>query len=443
MPSLNLPWLLLAATTLPEARAWTTLSQAWHGAQIGSIQIQTGPNNATDPNRAGHIANMLNYIWHEPPDISSTQGLGSGLSWAFDPEICSSSKSDLLGRFDESLFGVGLVTCESLKAAMHRAFASWAANSPRINFFDVTAKCAAWHDEANAGAAIPTTFNQCPYAEIWVTWMDVRTGAASTNNEVVSLNRRVRHLEATIPADRMVEAGVSIIESRGGVQAANEAAGAGTAALANPYPSYTSAFRFTNGNINHGDVYATTRATISFNPALCWYLDSTFCSSFHTVKATMGADAANALFSALVFSCFALGAFIFFLHFLQIAQRVLSEGFVGAAHPWKNRQTRKRFMMAVMAALKQQPMWLWGLKLTLLVCPITFYAQVLLPCFNCYDFEAAATHEIGHVLGLSHPDTDFEASLCGSSYCTQPGVNSYNVMLAAGRTWNSTTCGQP
>ena len=121
MPSLNLPWLLLAATTLPEVRAWTTLSQAWHGAQIGSIQIQTGPNNATDPNRAGHIANMLNYIWHEPPDISSTQGLGSGLSWAFDPEICSSSKSDLLGRFDESLFGVGLVTCESLKAAMHRA----------------------------------------------------------------------------------------------------------------------------------------------------------------------------------------------------------------------------------------------------------------------------------------------------------------------------------
>ena len=93
----------------------------------------------------------------------------------------------------------------------------------------------------------------------------------------------------------MVEAGVSIIEPWWGA-GRERGAGAESAALANPYPSYTSAFRFTNGNINHGDVYATTRATISFNPR------SAGTSTRPSARAPYGqgydgADAANALFS--------------------------------------------------------------------------------------------------------------------------------------------------
>ena len=32
-----------------------------------------------------------------------------------------------------------------------------------------------------------------------------------------------------------------------------------------------------------------------------------------------------------------------------------------------------------------------------------FYDRIFMPCFECYDFEAAVAHETGHVLGFGHP----------------------------------------
>ena len=47
-----------------------------------------------------------------------------------------------------------------------------------------------------------------------------------------------------------------------------------------------------------------------------------------------------------------------------------------------------------------------------------FYVHFFLPCWQCYDFEAAIAHEIGHVLGFGHPDTAPHENLEQSSNLT-------------------------
>lgn len=39
-----------------------------------------------------------------------------------------------------------------------------------------------------------------------------------------------------------------------------------------------------------------------------------------------------------------------------------------------------------------------------IISPPIFWYKMFLPCIECYDFEATAAHELGHVLGFSHPD---------------------------------------
>ena len=45
---------------------------------------------------------------------------------------------------------------------------------------------------------------------------------------------------------------------------------------------------------------------MSFNPNLCWYMDSTFCSNFHKAKAVLGQLTARILFVTIAFVLFTI-----------------------------------------------------------------------------------------------------------------------------------------
>jgi hypothetical protein len=89
-------------------------------------------------------------------------------------------------------------------------------------------------------------------------------------------------------------------------------------------------------------------------------------------------------------------------------------------------------------------LWLGGWLQVTCVCgfPVMLYA-IVLPCWECADFEAAILHEAGHFLGLSHPDyvpNNLVADV--STYNPAPNPsNTYQEELANGvRLYESGSC---
>jgi hypothetical protein len=294
-----------------------------------------------------------------------------------------------------------------LKAAMNRGFSSWAANSPRISFTDVTDEC----------EKLGRLNEDCPLAELWVTAI----GASSASNSGSSTGRR-RLLGAN---DNLT---LTFTEALGTAST--------SAALATPTAQYQENFMYTNGvKPASGRVIETYGAVISFNPSLCWYLDSTFCARFHSLKTLTDKLNPNELLwvgRGILAAIFGLAFLVMFCQICAICRARTDR-----------KKGKHSKLAAVLDAIHRRSMIGIALRLVLLVAPPAFYWQIFLPCWECYDFEAAATHEVGHVLGLSHPDA-VETALCTEQQCGDaPGQNVYTSVLSQGGRLNATTCMSP
>ena len=195
------------------------------------------------------------YTWQMPQEVNSSAGLGGGIAYAVHPTFCER----IMGRFQEqnSVFDpFEFVSCRYLKAALNRAFSQWAANHPHIHFVDKTAECDAKNATWNAA------FTSCAGVEVMI---DV---TAEQSLETNGTNEAAAHIEYT---------------------------------SAQGYPRAPS-------GLTHGYTAITDFARIKFSSKPCWYLDTTFCASFHAAEVGGGSETVLTAGKAVVGVLWAIAA---------------------------------------------------------------------------------------------------------------------------------------
>ena len=196
---------LLALTAIPVADGWVTISQSYWGAQISDIKDQMGPTTRTTV----EPVLRLGYLWSEPTEQGTPEGLGDGITWAFDESLCD----NILQAFSEQPFlGIEFVSCSDIQAAVHRGFAAWSDNSAKLTFLDVTEEC----------RRIGQLNINCPLAEIFITWLPP---PPETTTSTATGSARQLVAEDSLPSSEAMSSGGQ------------------TAALARSFPSYSNSFR--------------------------------------------------------------------------------------------------------------------------------------------------------------------------------------------------------
>ena len=204
--------------------------------------------------------------WSLPPQATSDDGLGGGITFALHREFCSR----LIDLFPEHqgearLFGDFFLSCTDLRNTVKRAMDTWAINHKNINFKDVTEDC----------EDVEST-DECPAAELFIVPQDLVSSKEGDLAAWVNHNLGSDSLDRApwttagfqLPLDRF-----DIYEKPGGL-------GVRRAKM-------------------------TIRAPLSRDD-FCWYLDSSFCYYFHRWEQGWDVVLTGRIICAVIFG----GAFI-------------------------------------------------------------------------------------------------------------------------------------
>eukprot|EP00164_Ancoracysta_twista_P007824 GFYU01011187.1.p1 GENE.GFYU01011187.1~~GFYU01011187.1.p1 ORF type:complete len:793 (-),score=270.96 GFYU01011187.1:323-2701(-) len=280
---------------------------------------------------------------NDAPD--SKTGLQGGLDYAISQRFC-----------DQMIptFRLEIVECDEIKAAIASAFTTWSANHKLFKFSDKS--------------------NQCKAERLY-----------AADNQPVCDNLPVEITVDVFEPDYNYKR-VGDVGFNGGnwvaITVYTLMQGAGNVGSQPPVR--------TDGVITTGASLAQTN--ILFNTTTCWYLDQDFCAGMFSLYG--GSDDSKLIATQAVVFVIWIVCLLPFIYWLF--------RFIVAYHKEdKIRQYGKtmRFLNSWYAQFVS--LWLG----VVIMCPV-FYYHVFQPCAECNHFESTMAHEIGHAMGLDHPDDD-------------------------------------
>ncbi|KAG8466001.1 hypothetical protein KFE25_005571 [Diacronema lutheri] len=275
-------------------------------------------------------------MWPSPEDPLDDAGLGGGITYTIAPDFCT----QLLGQFqedDSADFSVfDFVTCADVNDAIARAMATWSANHPYINFYNVTDECAA------EGRTVT-----CTLAELYI-------GAKS-------------------PDVGDEEVAAFVLHNPDDVRTYST--------------QWKTGVRAPSGEVIGND-WQIKFATLTFHNHICWYLDNTFCAQFRLLNESIDA---TLLMQFIVWGVWSVSFLTLFMRVAQIFFYVFRFGY-------------KVGLRRAVQAQARDMLYTYVLVFFLISPPIIWF-KIFIPCLTCYDFEATAAHELGHVLGFTHTDS--------------------------------------
>ena len=371
--------LLVVLGSLPHAASWTTISQSRYGAQLEHIK---NLYDNTWEHGAMPAQQTLGFLWTVPNDPTSHEGLGAGITWAWDPNLCTR----ILSRFTEDFFFIPSINCDNLKAAMTRGFASWSDNSVYVSFTDVTEEC----------AKIGQLNENCPLAEIWITTIE-GTGDASGAGATQGLTENSRQLQDST-TDSLVNDTlyIKLQENLGGATTSPRSPSQNLVVVGLPLRAASDPQgQCARDGRRHG--------RLQRRPLLVSRLDV-------LLLVPLGEEP--------VAEPLRRGGRVDLPRRPppHLGHRRHVPPLAGLPRLRARALAPPRQPVPGVEGLHEFSMLGCSLRVILLLAPPIFYLKIFVSCWDCYDFEAAATHEVGHILGLSHPDNVM------TSLCTDPAM---------------------